>query len=750
MKINAVSRKLSTDLLDSRFSSGAIDSWIDLAADQIGGVSWRHVGWTSEDPKINNAGICDIASDKRAPVAEVLVNCMDSLIDLAHLINGLHAPSPHAAVASWPQFASERENWREGRISLDVRDGSETKRPTLDVRDLGRGQHPENFRHTFLSLHSSTKLSSPHLCGKFGMGMKSAFKFCERFVIISRPHAASLYGESGEVGLAVVKKNFPTGDKAPHYEYLCDSRGQIIRLDLSEDAFPHGTLARLSDYDLAGYEGSIASQNKSLWLMLNSFMIDPPITFKVNDRRGSGKKRNVTIKGLLHSLRKPRTANSHEDSFSIKVPFGGMESEVVVHYFVLHPKESPHDASGTKVKAEQAITFSHNGQRHGAEPRQTLKSRFGLGAIRNRLAVVVDTSKLHPPACADLYSSDRVKFNHQSEVYEAIMKAMKAHFDADEELQALDEEATKQSRTDKSANTESVEKAMSDFLVGLLGKKGTMRKVGVGVAKGGGKRTPRNRDDSKLPLLPTRVVIDNSPFIVPKGRFAYLTLDIDAKNGYVQPGDGKVTVSFKDDIASVRSAGILIGGKLRLIVDIPDSSAKGNSQFEVKLDDAPNGIHLSAVGTMRITDPKVGKSGSGNKKNSGDGEGAAGPNVVVNWITKEEWGSPEWTENYPGECSPLRSGDVCFILNLDFKYIQNLRESLHKTKDGNFVSKQNKYADILCRALAYQHFNNMTPEASFATAIAESTFKGVSQEDDHDEEVVAKPKRGRPARKASA
>jgi len=745
MKTSVVGRKLSSNLIDSCLSSADIDGWIARASKQIGGVVWRHVGWTSEDPDINNAGICDIASDKRAPIAEVIVNCIDSLIDLAHIINGLEAPSPHAAVATWPQFAEGPDSWVNDRILFEVHGGPSKKHPTLDIRDFGRGQRPEDFRHTFLSLHSSTKLSSPHLCGKFGMGMKSSFKFCERVLIVSRPHAAAAGRGSVETGLAVVRKSYTAGDKAAHYEYLCDHRGGIIRLDLSEDSFRHGTLVRLAGYDLAGYEGNIGRQNKSLRLLLNSFMIDPPVFIKASDCRGSGARKNMTVYGLLHSLRNPRTPNSHKESFSIKVPFCGEESEVVVHYFVLHPQESPHDASGTKVKAEQAITFSHNGQRHGAEPRLALKTKFGLGMIRNRLAVVVDTSRLHPVACGDLYSSDRVKINSQSDVYTSIMDAMKAHFDADEDLQALDEEATKQSRVDNSVNTETVEKAMSDYLVGLLGKKRAFRKVGV--AKGGGGKSRRNRNDAGLPDLPTRILIDNSPFVAPKGRFAYLTLDIDAKNGYVEPGDGKVSVSFKSKVASVRTVGSLVGGKLRLVVDVSEDAEKGDSQFDVKLDDAANKIHLSASGTVRIVEPKVGKSGSGNKKTTGEGDAMAGPNVIVSWATGDDR-PQDWSESTPGDCVvKVLNGEttVIFTLNGDFPYIKNLRESLPKIKGGSFDSRLKEYADMMCRALANQEINHMTPEASFATAVAESVFASVYRDtDDGDEEPASKTKGRRP------
>lgn len=746
MKTSVIGRKLAVSLLNSCFSPKQIDECMPKISRQIGGVSWRHVGWSSDSPNINNAGLCDIASDKRSPIAEVVVNCIDSVIDLVHVATGLKAASPREAVTSWDADSLGAGDWKKGRISISLQDGDSKSRPTIDFRDLGRGQHPEDFRHTFLDLHSSTKLSLPHLCGKFGMGLKSSFKFCDRVVIVSRPHRSSIKGRQPEVGFAVVRNVFPDGDKAAHYEYLCDARGQVIRLDLSESDFESGTLVRLAGYDLAGYEGNIGRQNKSLRLMLNSYIIDPPVEIKASDCRGSGagSKKNMTVYGLLHALQNPQTPNSHEESFGIRVNFKGRESEVLVRYFVLHPNESPHDQSGTKVKAEQAITFSHNGQRHGVESRSFLKSRFGLGSICSRLAVVIDTSGLHPTACSELYSSDRVKTNSQSEVYVAIMESLKAQFDADEVLQELDDEATKQGRVNNSAQTETLEKAMTQFVGDLIGKKQIMRKVGVGVAKGGGKKKPRNRDDSHLPTLPTRVLVDNSPLVAPKGRFAYLTLDIDAKNGYVEPGDKKVSVSFHNGLAHVKTVGRLVGGKLRLIVDVPDASPKGESSFDVKLDDPANGIHLSASGRLKIVEPRSGKSGGGNKKTGGKGEELSPPPAFVVWVDESNW-EEGWDENFPGECVPQSSGgvvnSVTFRLNLDFGPIRSVRNRLAKNKSKVFDRRRDgQYGETICKALAYQKFNGLSADASFAKALAESVFHGISYEAEDVEDDSDSPK----------
>jgi len=766
MTSKAVSSKLSAKLIESCFSPADIVGWISDVSKEIGGVSWRHVGATAAEPFPNNTFPFSVANDKRAPIAEVLVNGIDGVIDLAHAVTGFQAPSPHAFVEGCDLFQVGPNSWRNGKVSITLNDSGEGEdRPTLDIRDLGRGQHPDDFQTTFLSLTSSTKLNVPWLCGKFGQGMKSTGKFCEMIVVVSCPHESRLNGRPKEVGVSVVRKRFGKGDKADHYDYLCDKDGNIIRLKFPADApFDHGTMVRLVGYNLEGYSGVMTAMNNSLYLMLNSYMIDPPINIRMQERRPSvgckvvrskrGRKRraakspNANFQGLLHSLENPRTPNSHEERLAINIKHGGQTSQCIVRYFVLHPTESSRDKEGTKVKSEQGITFSHNGQRHGSEPRIVFKSQFELGAIYSRLVVVVDTSSLHPSACGDLYSSSRIGVDQASKTYKTIMQALKTQFDQDEDLQALDDEATNKRRDEQNSYTEDLEKSVSAFVADMLGK----RKVGFskpGVAKKGGSSGRRNRDDSKLPILPTRIVIDNSPFVAPRGRFAHLTLDVDAKNGYVRPDDGKLSVNFRGVGATVSAQGTLIGGKIRLTVEVPETTPVGNSQFDVTLNDPANGIKLAAVGTMKVTEPrKSDKKGKGNKT-SGEGNTLAGPETRLSWIYEKEWAEAgeQWNADFVGECFVKDS--VTILLNADFAPLAEFRRKTPKNKSQAFFRRQNEYAIIICNALLRQVIDKTPPQMSFGAAIATAMFDGITKDEVYEESPSApKVGKGKPASKS--
>jgi hypothetical protein len=720
-----LSHKLSDFIVDEALSPEQIDGWIDEASALLGGHAWRHVGHTAENPEVNNAGICEVASDKRAPVAEIIFNCMDATIELVHLVAGLKAPSPHAAARDWPALIAPDMSF--GRVSMTLLDSGDPVRPTIELRDEGHGQHPDDIHRTFLSLHSSTKLGLPHLCGKFGMGLKSSFNFCRRLVLITRPHACKLGGRGDEVGVTVVRKSYADGDKAARYEYLCSPDGEIVRI--RPKGFGHGSLVRLAGYDLEGFHGGLDKPNNSAYQMLNSYLIDPPFEISVHERREGKGRRNMRFRGLRHALGNPKVPNSHEGRFSANVDFEGKSSCVHVSYYVLHPNASPRDRSGTKVKAEQALTFSHNGQRHGVESRAGLRRALVIGSISERLAVVVDTSGLHPAACSNLYSSNRIEANSGSKVYEQIMGALKAEVAADETLKELDAIATTMRSDEKSSRTEPLEKIVSEMVCDIIGK-GKIQATGQGASGRSGSGKRRSTDDSALNPLPTRIIVDNSPLKAPRGRFAYLTLDVDAKNRYLSPGDKKLSVRFQPSSgARVSSVGELLGGKVRLTVDVADSAPLGKSTFHASIKDEQNNIDMTAQGELEVVEPKKGSPGKGNH-NGGSGEGVVEPNSIVQWCKKDDW-PDDWDSSTPGNCTyTVVRGipTVKILLNEDFGPIPKIRSRMQRNRIEAYVRRLNEYGKIVCRYLLNVEVDRMDAQGAFCSAILDSVFEGAGMD----------------------
>lgn len=755
MKKSCLNEKLSLDLVKQVFSPQALLEWIHKVADHLGGTQWLYVGSTDSKPNPNNQGACDVSHDKRAAFTEIIFNMIDAVIEHKALSYGFKANSPKEAV----ELCNKREPTA-GLVSLCLHNSGIKDRPTIDFRDLGIGQCPDNFHSTFVGINEKAKLDKPHLCGKFGMGMKSAFKFCNseslvrpncdpvflnRMLIVSRLQTEYLGDNENEVGMTIVRQNFLNGNKGPTYEYLCDSEGKIIRLSLPD--FEPGTLVRAFAFDLSGYCGKITAQNNSLYQMMNSYIIDPPIQISVHDRR-ENKTQTMNFKGLLPALKNPKTPNSYHEGF--RVPLDEGMGFADVEYFVLHSNESSHDKDGTKVKSEFAMTFSHNGQRHSAENRSSIKRMLNLLAVHNRMAISVDTSNLHPVASSNMYSSSRISTVADSQIYKEIIKGIQNGIAGDVELQALDRETAMRKGERNSAHTESLEREISSMALGIMDsmrdQTGESRE-GKGVANGGGNRKARRKSDAGLPDFPTRIVIDNSPLMLPLGRFAHLTIDVDAKNDYIVPGDGKLSFDFgSDSFIKITSQGKLKGGKVRLSVSVPENKKTSEGQFTVQIKDEANGVDLKKKGKFKTVQPKAGKSGNGNKKASGGT--TPEPQVSVIWVYKDKvdddtpcWSdlnNEVWTGQHPGECSikSLEDGSsmIIFNLNADFDPIRDHRKRM--AKHGNaFERILQSYARVLCSALLRQECKGLSPECSFASALVQSMFEGVKvNEEDFESE----------------
>src|SRR5262249_22146860 len=152
-----------------------------------------------------NGGRIKLAGEPMNPLAERLVNGMESLIELARLRELLAnpaapvPPNPREAVLRYFGFPKldfiERLDDEERkaksaladkvRKNLSIRLDFEKKlrQFAVTVRDHGVGQTPSNMHNTLLSLGRSDKADKPYLIGVFGQGGSSAFSIAKYSVV---------------------------------------------------------------------------------------------------------------------------------------------------------------------------------------------------------------------------------------------------------------------------------------------------------------------------------------------------------------------------------------------------------------------------------------------------------------------------------------------------------------------------------------------------------------------------------------
>jgi hypothetical protein len=170
---------------------------------QPGKLHWVPVGRDR-----GNGGRIKLAGEPMNPLAERLVNGMESLIELARLrellknSTALAPTSPRDAVQRYfgfPKLDSiERldDDDRKAKralvdkmrknLSIKLDFEKKSKQFAVSIRDHGMGQTPAYMHNTLLSLGRTDKADKPYLIGVFGQGGSSAFSIAKYSIVVSR------------------------------------------------------------------------------------------------------------------------------------------------------------------------------------------------------------------------------------------------------------------------------------------------------------------------------------------------------------------------------------------------------------------------------------------------------------------------------------------------------------------------------------------------------------------------------------
>jgi hypothetical protein len=267
---------------------------------QTGKLHWVPVGRDR-----GNGGRIKLAGEPMNPLAERLVNGMESLIELARLRElakkptTVAPPNPRAAVLRYFNFPKldsierlEDDERKEKRALVDeVRKNlsitldfeKKSRQFAVTIRDHGMGQTPPNMHKTLLSLGRTDKADKPYLIGVFGQGGSSAFSIAKYSIVVSR-RAADLRKDAaaGATGWTIVREIQPKGRRDPYYAYLAiteDGRvPQVSGEQANKVAFEQGAHFCHIAYDFGASDSAIA---RSMYQSLNHVLFNPVMPYEL-------------------------------------------------------------------------------------------------------------------------------------------------------------------------------------------------------------------------------------------------------------------------------------------------------------------------------------------------------------------------------------------------------------------------------------------------------------------------------------
>jgi hypothetical protein len=267
---------------------------------QPGKLHWVPVGGDR-----GNGGRIKLAGEPMNPLAERLVNGMESLIELARLrelLKNSTAPmptSPRDAVLRYfgfPKLDSierldddERKQKRalvdkvRKNLSITLDFEKKSKQFAVTIRDHAMGQTPGNMHKTLLSLGRTDKADKPYLIGVFGQGGSSAFSIAKYSIVVSR-RADDIRkpGDSAGAGWTIVREIQPKGRRDPYFAYLAATEdGGASHVDAAQAdkaSFKQGAHFCHIAYDFGSSDSAIA---RSMYQSLNHVLFNPVMPYEL-------------------------------------------------------------------------------------------------------------------------------------------------------------------------------------------------------------------------------------------------------------------------------------------------------------------------------------------------------------------------------------------------------------------------------------------------------------------------------------
>ncbi len=634
--------------LNRLFTAGTTADVGSLVA-ALTNAKWRPYG--DQD---GNFTLINATADSLDAIIEKVINGQDGLIELfASLKRRTDYPNPREAVEDLFQVPkghleflpdADRRRRLAEMLTIALRPGDSDDRPSVVVTDHGIGQHPDDFPKTLVSLNANNKRDKFWLLGAYGWGGAAGLAYCQHMMFISRRNPQLLGGRPDDVGFTITRFNDLAKERTSKtgvYEYLVmpdeqDPRGVVPRFPASHLPAQwrewSGTMCIMVGYELGRDTARTAAflGAKSLRNVSNALAFDPVLPFMVKEERPKYAKSNPdNARGVIvvgnaarlaelaarrkakQALREQRGEDldkedreigvDYDDYFDATLPTGG---QVRVRWWVMGQSKDTKkewEPARNYVPREQAITLTHNGQRHAAWSRQQFED-WGFTSLAKGLVVQVEADNLDWTEKRRLFATTRDQLR-RTEIAQDLRVEVKKALQQDPYLRR--EEQRRRQRAlghESKEQTERIQKLLQNAIAGFRdGNVDVFHKLMSANRElplydnqplAEPEPNPIDEPDVDKPDAlnyqgpPTFVRVLNQPVHVPAGTGrAIIRLHIDAPDDYFEGGGGEFLplMTRGKDIFRLDGYSSLRNGFMRCTLSAPGAQPgeKGRVIFTV-------------------------------------------------------------------------------------------------------------------------------------------------------------------------
>lgn len=448
--------------LFGRLLRAETEQTVEAALAEWGYLSDDEAVWKPLDGNENNFTIVgNQQSDATGALVEKLINGIDAVLMRECFTRGidpegLFAPRAMAeAVESFFQIKDGRIGNVEStailtQLAENIRlmatsERSQTARtanPCYLIVDRGEGQTPDRFPDTFCSLARSNKLRIPFVQGKFNAGGTGVLQFCgeKNYQLIAsrrHPNAPVKVGDRSRDlwGFTVIRRRRPSvGRRSSMYVYLAPN-GDVLRFAAPSipvlattgsqkkapvpyhEPLDHGTVVKLYEYRWRA-RSILTTEGR---YELQRYLQGPALPFRVTETRAfTANYYSATVSGVWAEIALPAGAEPDAQGTRVEQGFpayaalnlpgiGHLPYQIAVFA----------ELKGVKRREPIGISFTLNGQVHGALPSNFISSRLKFDYLSDSLLVAVDCTGMNDEVREDFFMASRDRLR-KNEVYDTI------------------------------------------------------------------------------------------------------------------------------------------------------------------------------------------------------------------------------------------------------------------------------------------------------------------------------------------
>ena len=405
-------------------------------------ANWYPYGGKDKDDRSNFGTFENQQADSGAALVEKITNSIDALLlkrCKQERIDPKSKAAPKEMEEATKQFfdipngdigeLSSSQRVALARENMQVVATGSDDRPNLMIYDNGEGQHPDNFKNTFLSIAQNNKTDIPFVQGKYNMGSTGAVVFCgeHRYQLVASKMDSSVFKQQDKFsenlfGWTLVRRHELTDDEnelygSSWYEYFALDSERIPQFDVDEldiglyngKKFITGSFVKLFSYELPrGTKGPIWD---GLYIELNQLLYKPalPITLYESRKSKQQEKRYDVIEVYGNYVRLNPSDNPSDllDIAPVYVKVTGDKDfgEVTLHAVVI--KKDERKRQRQYIGTGRNVVYVLNGQVQGSEGQTFITKRLKYNFLKDSMLVVVDCSKMKTGFRQDLFMANR-------------------------------------------------------------------------------------------------------------------------------------------------------------------------------------------------------------------------------------------------------------------------------------------------------------------------------------------------------